>query len=114
MGKLHSLQTDAALHGARLVIDLDAISANYRKLAAMAAPARTAAVVKADAYGLGLNPVVKALYEAGCKTFFVAHAFEGRATRAIAPLATIYVLNGMRPNTAPLYADFNLIPVLPK
>jgi len=33
--------------------------------------AECGAVVKADAYGLGLNPVVKALYEAGCKTFFV-------------------------------------------
>ncbi len=98
--------------GTILTVDLEAIVTNWQTLQMVCGDAECGAVVKADAYGLGLNPVVKALYEAGCKTFFVAHPFEGRATRAIAPLATIYVLNGMRPNTAPLYADFNLIPVL--
>jgi alanine racemase len=98
--------------GTILTIDLEAIVANWQTLRMVCGDAECGAVVKADAYGLGLNRVVKALYEAGCKTFFVAHAFEGRATRALAPAAAIYVLNGMRPNTAPLYADFNLIPVL--
>ncbi len=98
--------------GTILTVDLDAIVANWQTLRMVCGDAECSAVVKADAYGLGLKPVVKALYEGGCKTFFVAHPFEGRATRAIAPTATIYVLNGMRPDTAPLYADFNLIPVL--
>jgi alanine racemase len=98
--------------GTILTVDLAAIVANWQTLRVVCGDAECAAVVKADAYGLGLAPVVKALYEAGCKTFFVAHAFEGRAARAIAPEAAIFVLNGMRPNTAPLYADFNLAPVL--
>ncbi len=98
--------------GTILTVDLGAIVANWQVLRMVCGDAECGAVVKADAYGLGLKPVVTALYEAGCKTFFVAHAFEGRAARAIAPEATIYVLNGMRPDTAPLYADFNLAPVL--
>lgn len=98
--------------GTILTIDLEAIAANWQTLQMVCGDVECGAVVKADAYGLGLTPVVKALNETGCKTFFVAHPFEGRAVRAIAPLAAIYVLNGTRPNTAPLYADFNLIPVL--
>lgn len=98
--------------GTILTVDLSAIVANWQTLRLICGEAECGAVVKADAYGLGLTPVVKALYEAGCKTFFVAHAFEGRATRAIAPEAAIFVLSGMRPETAPLYADFDLAPVL--
>lgn len=105
-------QISANEAGLILTVDLEAIVANWQTLRVVCGDAECGAVVKADAYGLGLRPVVKALYEAGCKTFFVAHAFEGRATRAIAPLAAVYVLNGMRPDTAPLYADHNLIPVL--
>lgn len=98
--------------GMILTVDLDAIVTNWQTLRMVCGEAECGAVVKADAYGLGLSPVVKALSEAGCESFFVAHPFEGRAARAVAPQAAIYVLNGMRPNTAPLYADFNLIPVL--
>ncbi|WP_036257307.1 alanine racemase [Methylocapsa aurea] len=98
--------------GTILTVDLAAIVANWQTLRVVCGDAECGAVVKADAYGLGLRPVVKALYEAGCKTFFVAHAFEGRAARAIAPDAAIFVLNGMRPDTAPLFADFDLAPVL--
>jgi len=98
--------------GTILTVDLEAIVANWQTLRMVCGDAECGAVVKADAYGLGLAPVVKALSDAGCKTFFVAHAFEGRAARAVAPAAAIYVLNGMRSETAPLYADFNLIPVL--
>ncbi|HUI22013.1 MAG TPA: alanine racemase [Methylocella sp.] len=98
--------------GTILTVDLEAIVANWQTLQTVCGDAECGAVVKADAYGLGLNRVTRALYGAGCKTFFVAHPFEGRAARASAPLAAIYVLNGMPPNAAPLYADFNLIPVL--
>jgi alanine racemase len=98
--------------GTILTVDLEAIVANWQTLRMVCGDAECGAVVKADAYGLGLAPVVKALYQAGCRTFFVAHAFEGRAMRPVAPDAAIYVLNGMRPETAPLHADFNLIPVL--
>jgi alanine racemase len=98
--------------GLILTVDLEAIVANWQTLRMVCGDAECGAVVKADAYGLGLAPVVKALHDAGCKTFFVAHPFEGRAARAVTPTAAIYVLNGMRPETAPLYAESNLIPVL--
>ncbi|HEY0832775.1 MAG TPA: alanine racemase, partial [Azospirillum sp.] len=40
--------------GAVLTIDLGAVVANWRRLRDRVAPARCAAVVKADAYGLGM------------------------------------------------------------
>src|SRR3954471_17117819 len=65
-----------------LTVDLDAIIANWRKLEKAAVPAECAAVIKADAYGCGIDPVARALAAAGCKTFFVASLDEGRAARS--------------------------------
>src|ERR1700687_1701224 len=62
-----------------LTVDLDAIVANWRKLEKAAVPAECAAVIKADAYGCGADPVARALAAAGCKTFFVAPLGAGRA-----------------------------------
>jgi alanine racemase len=98
--------------GGILTIDLAAIVANWRALRARAAPAECSAVVKADAYGCGIEPVVGALQAAGCRTFFVAHLSEGRRVRAVARDAIVYVLNGLLPGTASSYADANLRPVI--
>jgi alanine racemase len=98
--------------GAILTIDLSAIVANWRDLAQRAAPAECAAVVKADAYGCGIPEVVAALTEAGVRTFFVAHAFEGRKAREASPDAIIYVLNGLPPGGAPALLGLRLRPVL--
>lgn len=98
--------------GARLTVDLAALAANYRLLAARAAGAECAAVVKADAYGLGLAAVAPALAAAGARTFFVAHAFEARRLRALLPGATVYVLNGLAPGAAPRLAEIDARPVL--
>jgi alanine racemase len=98
--------------GGILAIDLDAIAANWRELAGRAAPARCTAVIKADAYGCGIEPVARALAGAGCSTFFVAHLAEARRARAAAPDAAIYVLNGLLPGTAPAYPEANLRPIL--
>ncbi len=70
-----------------LTIDLDAIAANWRALDALSADrVETAATVKADAYGLGVGPVARALAQAGARTFFVAVAEEGAALReAVGP-----------------------------
>jgi alanine racemase len=95
-----------------LTIDLDAVAANWRELKRRAAPAQCAAVVKADGYGCGLEQVAAALARAGCETFFVAHPAEGRRMRAAVPRATIYVLNGLLPGTAPAYIGCNLHPVI--
>ena len=86
--------------GGLLTIDLSALAANYRDLAARAKPAECAAVVKADAYGIGLEPAAAALVAAGCKTFFVALLDEALKLRTVAPDAVIYVLNGLNPGTA--------------
>jgi alanine racemase len=98
--------------GGILTIDLGALVANWRELARRAAPAACAAVVKADAYGCGLEPVTRALVAAGCETFFVAHLAEGRRARAVAPHATVYILNGLLLKTAGAYARDNLRPVI--
>ncbi|MCC0043636.1 MAG: alanine racemase [Brucellaceae bacterium] len=99
--------------GGRLTIDLDALAANYRRLAALSAPAETAAVVKADAYGLGIEHAVPALAAAGCRTFFVAYPAEGLAARAAAPDARVFVLSGpMSERSAGVIAEAGLIPVL--
>ena len=95
-----------------LTFDLDAIVANWRKLEKTAVPAECAAVVKADAYGCGAEPVVRALSAAGCKTFFVATLDEARVARAAAPSADIYVLDGVFQNSGDAFAEINCRPVI--
>src|SRR5580658_7584960 len=80
--------------GGTLTIDLDAVEANWRALGHELVPVECAAVVKANGYGLGLEPVTAKLAKAGCKTFFVADIAEARRARTRAREATIYVLNG--------------------
>ncbi|MFT4098364.1 MAG: alanine racemase [Rhodoblastus sp.] len=97
---------------ATLTIDLAALRANWRKLADMVAPAGCAAVVKADGYGCGLEPVVGALLAEGCGTFFVARLSEGLRARAVAGNAAIYVLDGLTPGAAAEMRQANLRPAL--
>jgi alanine racemase len=100
--------------GAFLTVDLAAVAENWRILTRRVAPAcDVGAVVKADAYGLGLAPVAKALKAAGCKTFYVAHIDEGIAAREILGEAPrIVVLHGPNKGTERDFAAFNLAPVL--
>ncbi len=99
-------------HGARLTVDLAALVANWRALAARAPQAECGAVVKADAYGCGLSAVAPALARAGCRTVFVAHLSEGIAARKLLPEAAIYVLNGLPPGAGAAFAGHALRPVL--
>ena len=62
---------------AKLVINLAAIGQNYQRLIQIAEPAVVAAVVKADAYGLGIHKVGPYLYLQGCRHFFVVTIDEG-------------------------------------
>ncbi|AZO77401.1 MULTISPECIES: alanine racemase [unclassified Bosea (in: a-proteobacteria)] len=98
-------------YGALLTIDLDALAANWRMLRQRAGT-EASAVVKANAYGIGIEPAVTALTKAGCKTFFVAHLSEAVRARAVAPDATIYVLNGLAPESGGTFAEHDLSPVL--
>ncbi|HWL18184.1 MAG TPA: alanine racemase [Bradyrhizobium sp.] len=95
-----------------LTVDLDALVANWRRLEKTAVPAECAGVVKADAYGCGIEPVARALASAGCKTFFVATLEEARAARAAVPAAAIYTLNGFFQNTGEAYAKIDCKPVI--
>lgn len=102
----------AAEAGGILTIDLGAIEANWKKLRGMAIPTECAAVVKADAYGCGIEPVTALLYHAGCTTFFVADLSEGKRVRRIAPEAVVYILGGLPPATAEAFAEHSLRPVI--
>ena len=97
---------------ATLTIDLDAIAANWRALDAANA-GETAAVVKADAYGLGAARVARRLAREGARQFFVAIAEEGAALREIVgPQAAIHVFAGHMPGDADMIGDCGLVPMI--
>ena len=96
----------------RVTIDLAALRANYRTLALQAPKAETGVAIKADAYGLGLAPCAKALWQSGCRSFFVARPLEGEELRGVLPEATIYVLDGLYTGQADYYLQHRLIPSL--
>ncbi|MEM9782521.1 MAG: alanine racemase [Pseudomonadota bacterium] len=102
----------------RLTVDLDAIAANWTALDARSAPdVETAAVVKADAYGLGAERVGPALARAGARSFFVALPTEGIALRRALDAAghggaAVYVLGGYLADDRAAFASARLRPVL--
>ena len=105
-------QTATPETGGTLTIDLAAIEANWRELAHQALTVECGAVVKANAYGMGIEPVTATLAKAGCKTFFVADIAEARRVRSRAPEATIYILNGCSPENSTAFMEINAQPVI--
>lgn len=95
-----------------ITIDLDALAANYRYCSEHVAPADCAAVVKADAYGLGVRHVARALEHAGCRQFFTATHREAISLRSLLPNAVIYVLEGVQKRSVKALRDHGLVPVL--
>lgn len=69
-------------------------------------------MVKANAYGLGLKPVAKCLWQSGCHEFFVATPAEGIALRAVLDEAIIYVLSGAVAGSVETFVTHGMIPVL--
>jgi alanine racemase len=102
----------AAEAGGILTVDLGALEANWRALSRRATPADCAAVIKANGYGCGLEQVAKRLARGGCKTLFVADLAEAARARGAAPDATVYVLDGLMPGTAPAFAQIKARPVI--
>ena len=104
------------LSSAVVTIDLAALRSNWKTLAVEActySPAtETGAAIKGEAYGLGMEPVAKALWTAGCRSFFVARPFEGEQLRAVVPNALIFVLDGLYSGQADYYLQHALIPAL--
>ena len=102
----------AVLTGARAIIELGALAANWRAHAGVAAGAECGAVLKADAYGIGLVPAGRTLWNVGARTFFVALGEEGRRLREALPEATIFVLNGATADDLPFLYRHRLAPFL--
>jgi len=99
-------------HSAALRVDLDALARNFRALRARAEPAECAAVVKANAYGLGVERVARRLEREGCRKFFVATLAEARELRAIVTAAEIYVFEGAVDGAVAKLAELYARPVL--
>ena len=96
----------------RLTVNLAALAGNWQTLSEKSGTAEAAAVVKANAYGLGIEEVVPILAEAGCRTFFVAMVEEGIRVRKALPNSNIYVLNGIFADTVETASEHGLAPVL--
>jgi alanine racemase len=106
-------ETGLARAGGVLSIDLAAIRANYRLLRQRLEGTTCAAVVKADAYGLGAAKVAPALAAEGCRHFFVAHLDEAIVLRPHLPDdVELFVLHGLPPGTEAECIEHRAIPVL--
>lgn len=104
------------LDHAHLRVDLAALKANYLHYKRLSDSSETAAVVKADAYGIGLSQAATTLHDAGCRTFFVAQASEGARLRDILTAhnrdAVIYVMNGFLSGSQAFFQNHKLRPCL--
>ena len=100
----------------RLQVNLDALAENFHQLRRRGGQNKplnmSAAVVKANGYGLGMSFVARRLYQEGCRRFFVATVAEGVQLRSQVPDAYIYVLAGATSQTLGDLATYQLIPVL--
>ncbi|HWI85468.1 MAG TPA: alanine racemase [Sphingomonas sp.] len=79
----------------RLLLDSQALVANWRWLAAQSGVSCGAAV-KADGYGLGARAVVARLAAAGCRDVFVATWAEAAALEPLPAGVHLAVLHGVR------------------
>ena len=101
-----------------ITIKLDAIVANWRYIDSLSAPTtKTAAMLKANGYGLGSNAVASALAQAGCELFFVANLTEAIELRAVFRQTgdddiTIIVLHGIHSGQESEFTAHHLVPVL--
>ncbi len=96
----------------RLTVDLGALTNNWLDMKRRSGKARTAAVVKADAYGMGIEDCGSTLYHAGARDFFVATVSEGVTLRSHAPEARIFVLSGIWPGQERDVFANDLVPVI--
>ncbi|MEY9781847.1 alanine racemase [Sinorhizobium fredii] len=107
---MHSPEFLAASN--RLTIDLTALADNWRAMNEQSGKARAAAVLKANAYGIGVAHAAPTLYAAGARDFFVADAEEGAELRPHLPDARIYILAGMWPGNEELFFANDLVPII--
>ena len=108
---------DANRAGTVLTVDLNALAENYTFLKGqLSRNTSCAAVVKSDAYGLGLEPIAVRLADEGCNSFFVAFMDEAISLRAILKrhnkAAKIYLLNGVAEGSESDLDNYDITPVL--
>jgi alanine racemase len=102
-----TLASQSLLH-----INLGAVARNWQKYHALGAPI-TAAVIKANAYGLGAKEIGSTLYDQGARVFFVAHINEAVEARNFLPNdAQIYVLNGFFDGEGEFFNKYNISPII--
>ncbi len=80
----------------RLRLDGDALTANWRWLAAKSGAAACGAAIKANGYGIGARGVLDRLAAAGCRDFFVTTWDEARALGSLPDGVSLSVLHGVR------------------
>ena len=99
---------------AELHINLNSISNNLNQMRKLTlGTVETGAVVKANAYGLGIARISSHLYDEGVKTFFVSSVDEAVELRNLISKNTqIYYLNGYSLGDFEAIRDWNIIPVL--
>jgi alanine racemase len=78
-----------------LEIRLDAVRKNFLRIARAVKPAQVMAVLKADAYGLGMLPLAAMLAKAGADRFGVAEIKEAVALRKKFPRKPVHILSGL-------------------
>jgi len=95
-----------------LTINLNAVRENYKILKAEVGGSKVMAVVKANAYGLGVAQIAPALAIDGCDSFFVANLDEALELRETLSDVTIFVLHGIIAGQEDVFTENNITPVL--
>ncbi|WP_322883086.1 alanine racemase [Sinorhizobium medicae] len=104
--------SDFSSASSRLTVDLAALADNWRMMNERSGRARAAAVLKGNAYGLGVMQAAPALCAAGARDFFVASVEEGAELRPLVPEGRVYVLAGMWPGNEALFFENDLVPII--
>lgn len=95
----------------RLTIDRAALVQNWRWLQDRGGVPAGAAI-KADAYGLGAREAMRALYDAGCREFFVSNWAEAEELGELSQDASLAVLHGVGPDDVQAARSIRARPVL--
>ena len=96
----------------RLLLSREALSDNYQRLSSFLGQAECSASIKANAYGVGIEFAAPVLWDAGCRTYFVAYLEEALALRSLLPDAVIYAFHGCAPDEFSVARDKRIRPVI--
>ena len=98
---------------ALLEVELKNIIYNYKYLSSLNKGQHTGATIKANAYGLGDKKIIKVLYKAGCRHFFLATLDEAIKLRQTFKYGYLYILNGIKKSDFSIYLNKKkIIPII--